>query len=162
MPRWTDRHARVLEKLQDSIQRTDPNVAEKKLAIKRWVENYMEYVQSFKDDKLQFLYNIFQDENCWSDTRLNNVFLGQKLTEEKIGGIDNPLPRYDMASRYCIMDKIGDFFNKQLAFSKGQFTPEEIDSQGNPISDQYVRNILLLSMKRRDPVWLCCIALIGM
>ncbi|MGY5877761.1 cytoplasmic incompatibility factor CifA, partial [Wolbachia endosymbiont of Nasonia oneida] len=154
MPIETKRQAEVLKKLQDVIKHTDRDIAAgRKLAIKRWVETYIEYIKLFKDDKLEFLYNVFRDEGCWLGTRLNNTVLGQKLTEEKIGEIDNPLPRYGMASRYCITGKIGDFFNKQFVLSRGQFTSEEVDSQGNPISDQYVRNILLSSMKRNGPVF---------
>ncbi|MBA8767250.1 cytoplasmic incompatibility factor CifA [Wolbachia pipientis] len=154
MPIETKRQAEVLKKLQDVIKHTDRDIATgRKLAIKRWVETYIEYIKLFKDDKLEFLYNVFRDEGCWLGTRLNNTVLGQKLTEEKIGEIDNPLPRYGMASRYCITGKIGDFFNKQFVLSRGQFTSEEVDSQGNPISDQYVRNILLSSMKRNGPVF---------
>lgn len=44
-------------------------------------------------------------------------------------------------------------FSTNSLYSRGQFTSEEVDSQGNPISDQYVRNILLSSMKRNGPVF---------
>ncbi len=95
MPIETKRQAEVLKKLQDVIKHTDRDIAAgRKLAIKRWVETYIEYIKLFKDDKLEFLYNVFRDEGCWLGTRLNNTVLGQKLTEEKIGEIDNPLPRY--------------------------------------------------------------------
>ncbi len=115
MPIETKRQAEVLKKLQDVIKHTDRDIAAgRKLAIKRWVETYIEYIKLFKDDKLEFLYNVFRDEGCWLGTRLNNTVLGQKLTEEKIGEIDNPLPRYGMASRYCITGKIGDFFQQTV------------------------------------------------
>ncbi|WP_319604294.1 hypothetical protein [Wolbachia endosymbiont (group A) of Andrena hattorfiana] len=66
MPRKTDRHAAVLKKLQDVIKHTDSEIASgRKLAIKRWAETYIENIKFFKDDKLQFLHNVFQDEGCW-------------------------------------------------------------------------------------------------
>ncbi|WCR53302.1 MAG: hypothetical protein PG981_000324 [Wolbachia endosymbiont of Ctenocephalides orientis wCori] len=84
MPRETKLRAAVPNKLQSVIKHTDPGVAAgRKLAIKRWFEAYIEHIKSFKDDKLEFLCNVFQDEGCWSGTRLNNTTLGQKLTAEK-------------------------------------------------------------------------------
>lgn len=95
MPRETERHVEVLNKLKNVIQHTDSKVvAERRLAIERWVKTYIRQVEYLKDDKLQFLYNIFRDESCWSDTKLNNYILGQKLTEEKIDEIENPFCRY--------------------------------------------------------------------
>ena len=77
MPRKTDRHAAILKKLQDIIKHRDPDVAAgRRLAIERWVKTYTRQVEYLKDDGLKFLYNVFQDENCWSGTRLNNATLG--------------------------------------------------------------------------------------
>ncbi len=98
VPIETKRQTEVLEKLQDKIEHADPEIAAgRKLAIKRWAETYIEHIKYFKDDKLEFLYNIFRDEGCWLGTRLNNTVLGQRLTEEKIDGINNPLHMYEMA-----------------------------------------------------------------
>ncbi|WP_284706138.1 hypothetical protein [Wolbachia pipientis] len=60
MPIETKRQAAVLKKLQDVIKHTDPEIAAgRKLAIKRWMETYIENIKSFEGDKLQFLYNIY-------------------------------------------------------------------------------------------------------
>lgn len=84
MPRKTDRHAAVLTKLKSVIQHADSKVAaERHLAIERWVKTYIKQIEYLEDNELQFLYSIFRDESCWSDTKLNNYILGQKLTEEK-------------------------------------------------------------------------------
>ncbi|WP_338481980.1 hypothetical protein [Wolbachia endosymbiont (group A) of Nomada hirtipes] len=116
MPIETERHAAVLKKLQDVIKHENPDiVAGRKLAIKRWVETYVDHIKCFKDDKLEFLCLIFKDEGCWvkldkdkPGTRLNNTFLRERVTEEKIDErdnslrirIDNPLRRYEMACSY--------------------------------------------------------------
>ncbi|WP_253303139.1 cytoplasmic incompatibility factor CifA [Wolbachia endosymbiont of Phyllotreta cruciferae] len=155
MPIETKRQAAVLKKLQDVIKYTDPEVAAgRKLAIKRWVETYIENIKSFEGDKLQFLYNIFQDKNCWSGTRLDNAVLGQRLTEEKIREIDNPLRRYDMACRYCVVDKIPSLFKEQFDSYKRSFSSNAVDGNGRPVKDdnKYILNSLLYGMKREDPV----------
>ncbi|OAM05766.1 MAG: hypothetical protein TV41_05095 [Wolbachia endosymbiont of Dactylopius coccus] len=154
MPRKTERHAAVLKKLQDVIKHIDPEIAVgRRLAIKRWVETYIEHIKSFKDDKLQFLYNVFQDEDCWSGIKLNNVVLGQRLTEEKIGEIDNPLRKYEMACSYCVIDKIHPLFQKAFESYKNGFSSDELDSRGNPITDEYIRNSLLGGIGRKGPVF---------
>lgn len=154
MPIETKRQAAVLKKLQDVIKYTDPEIAAgRKLAIKRWLETYIENIKSFKDDKLQFLYNIFQDESCWSGTRLNNNVLAQRLTEEKIGEIDNPLRRYEMASSYCVVDKIHPLFQKRFESYKSNFSSDELDGSGNPITDKYIRNSLLSGIGRKGHVF---------
>ncbi|WP_319803435.1 cytoplasmic incompatibility factor CifA [Wolbachia endosymbiont (group B) of Eucosma cana] len=154
MPIETKRQAAVLKKLQDVIKHTDPEIASgRKLAIKRWLETYIEHVKYFNDDKLQFLYNLFQDENCWSGIRLNNAVLGQKLTEEKIGEIDNPLRKYEMACSYCVIDKIHPLFQERFEFLKNGFRPGARDGSGNPITDKYVRNSLLDTIKRNGNVF---------
>ncbi|WP_310732718.1 hypothetical protein [Wolbachia pipientis] len=96
MPTQKELRATMSKKLQEAIKHPDPTVtAGRKSAIKRWVgvlhDNFMEHIKYFKDDKLEFLRNVFQDEGCWSGVRLDNAALGQRFTEEKIGGIDNPL-----------------------------------------------------------------------
>lgn len=46
MPIETKRQAEVLKKLQDVIKHTDRDIAAgRKLAIKRWVETYIEYIK---------------------------------------------------------------------------------------------------------------------
>ncbi|WP_341808109.1 cytoplasmic incompatibility factor CifA [Wolbachia endosymbiont (group E) of Neria commutata] len=150
----TKRHAAALKKLQGVIKHTDPGVAAgRKLAIKRWLETYIEHIKSFKDDKLGFLCNVFQDEGCWSGTRLNNTTLGQKLTEEKIGEIDNPLRRYEIACSYCVVDKILPFFQKRFESYKNSFSSGELDSSGNLITDKYIRNSLLSGIGRKGRVF---------
>lgn len=158
MPTQKELRATMSKKLQEAIP--DPIVAAgKKSAIKRWVgvlqDNFMEHIKYFKGDKLQFLYNIFQDENCWSGTRLNNAVLGQRFTEEKIGGIDNPLRKYDMACRYCVVDKIHPFFQQQFESYKRSFSSSAGDGNGRPTkdNDKYILNSLLYGMKREDPVF---------
>ncbi|WP_349967821.1 cytoplasmic incompatibility factor CifA [Wolbachia endosymbiont of Armadillidium arcangelii] len=155
MPIETKRQAEVLKKLQDVIKYTDHDIAAgRKLAVKRWVETYIENIKFFKDDKLQFLYNIFQDENCWSGIRLNNAVLGQRLTEEKIGEIDNPLRRYEIASSYCVVEKIPSLFKEQFDSYKRSFSSNAVDGNGHSVKDdnKYILNSLLYGMKRRDPV----------
>ncbi|WP_353280740.1 cytoplasmic incompatibility factor CifA [Wolbachia endosymbiont (group B) of Tholera decimalis] len=150
MPIETKRQAAVLKKLQDVIKHTDPEIAAgRKLAIKRWMETYIENIKSFEGDKLQFLYNIFQDENCWSGTRLNNHVLGQRLTEE----IDNPLRIYEIASSYCVVDKIHPLFQKRFESYKSNFSSDELDGSGNPITDKYIRNSLLSGIGRKGHVF---------
>ncbi|WP_386086890.1 cytoplasmic incompatibility factor CifA [Wolbachia endosymbiont (group A) of Norellia spinipes] len=153
MPIETKRQAAVLKKLQDVIKHTDPEAAGRKLAIKRWAETYIENIKSFEGDKLQFLYNIFQDENCWSGTRLNNHVLGQRLTEEKVEKIDNPLRIYEIASSYCVVDKIHPFFQKRFESYKSNFSSDELDGSGNPITDKYIRNSLLSGIGRKGHVF---------
>jgi hypothetical protein len=154
MPIETKRQAEVLKKLQDVIKHTDRDIAAgRKLAIKRWVETYIENIKSFKDGKLQFLYNIFQDENCWSGTRLNNNVLSQRLTEEKIGEIDNPLRIYEIASSYCVVDKIHPLFQKRFESYKSYFSSDELDGSGNPITDKYIRNSLFSGIGRKSHVF---------
>lgn len=156
MPRKTDHNASVLNKLQSVIEHTDFKVAaERRLAIERWVKTYIRQVEYLKDDELQFLYNVFRDESCWSGAKLNNMILGQRLTEEKIGGVENPLSRYDMACRYCVTDKIHPLFQEQLMFYKGSFSSEEVDDDYKPATrnDKYVRSELLGYMKSQDPVF---------
>ncbi|WP_264686520.1 cytoplasmic incompatibility factor CifA [Wolbachia endosymbiont (group B) of Rhopobota naevana] len=155
MPIETKRQAALLKNLQDIIKHTDPEIAAgRKLAIKRWAETYIENIKSFEGDKLQFLYNIFQNENCWSGARLDNAVLGQRLTEEKIGEIDNPLRRYDMACRYCVVDKIPSLFEEQFDSYKRSFSSNAVDGNGRPVKDdnKYILNSLLYGMKREDPV----------
>lgn len=156
MPKKMERHAAVLSKLKSVIQHTDSKVmAERRSAIERWVKTYIRQVEYLKDDKLQFLYNIFRDESCWSGTRLNNTILGQRFTEEKIGEIKNPLPIYDMACRYCVIDKIPLLFQKQFESYKSSFSSEEIDDDGKPATsnNKYVKSELLGYMKSQDPVF---------
>lgn len=156
MPRKKDRHAAVLNKLKSVIQHADSKVAaERRLAIERWVKTYIKQVEYLKDDKLQFLYNIFRDESCWSGTRLNNTILGQRFTEEKTGGIENPLSRYDMACRYCVIDKIQSLFQRQLESYKSSFSSKEVDDDGKPATsnNKYVKSKLLSYMKSQDPVF---------
>ncbi|WP_353278339.1 hypothetical protein [Wolbachia endosymbiont (group B) of Longitarsus flavicornis] len=156
MPRKkVERHATILKKLQDNVRHTDSNVtAGRRLTIERWVKTYMRQVEYLKDDGLQFLYNVFQDESCWSGTKLNNTTLGQKLVEEKIGGIKNPLSRYDIACRYCVIDKIPQLFQEQLNSYRASFSAEELDDDSKPATrnDKYVRSELLSYMKGQDPV----------
>ncbi|WP_319803102.1 cytoplasmic incompatibility factor CifA [Wolbachia endosymbiont (group A) of Sympetrum striolatum] len=99
------------------------------------------------------MHNVFQDEGCWSGVRLDNAALGQRFTEEKIGGIDNPLRKYEMACSYCVVDKIHPFFQKRFEFYKNSFPPGTLDGSGNPITDKYIRNSLLNSMKRKGDVF---------
>lgn len=154
MPRETKRHAAALKKLQGVIKHTDPDVAAgRKSAIKRWLETYIEHIKSFKDDKLEFLCNVFRDEGCWSGTRLNNTTLGQKLTEEKIGGIDSPLRRYEIACSYCVTDKILPLFQRTFESYKNSFSSGELDSSGNLITDKYIRNSLLSGIGRKGRVF---------
>ncbi|WP_265036265.1 hypothetical protein [Wolbachia endosymbiont (group A) of Anomoia purmunda] len=156
MPKKMERHVTVLNKLKSVIQHTDSKVmAERRSAIERWVKTYIRQVEYLKDDKLQFLYNIFRDESCWSGTRLNNTILGQRFTEEKIGEIKNPLPRYDMACRYCVIDKIPLLFQEQFESYKSSFSSEEIDDDGKPATsnNKYVKSELLGYMKSQDPVF---------
>ncbi|WP_353277213.1 hypothetical protein [Wolbachia endosymbiont (group B) of Villa cingulata] len=155
MPRWTDRHATILKKLQNIIKHPDSNTAAgRRLAIEKWVRTYTGEVEYLKDDELQFLYNVFRDENCWSGTRLNTATLGRMLTEEKIGEINNPLCKYNMACRYCMIDKIHPLFQKQLESYKSGFSSEEVDDDGRPATNnhKYVRNELLNAMNSEDPV----------
>ncbi|WP_231115903.1 hypothetical protein [Wolbachia pipientis] len=154
MPRTTERHATVLNKLQSVIEHIDSKTAaERRLAIERWVKTYIRQVEYLEDDKLQFLYKMFRDESCWSDTKLNNAILGQKLTEEKIEAIDNPFCRYNMACRYCVVDKIHPLFQEQFESYKGRVSPDAVDMEGNPVNDKYIRNDLLDSMESYDPVF---------
>lgn len=157
MPRETGRHAAVLKKLQGVIKHTDPDVAAgRKLTIRRWLKTYVEHVKYFKDIRLQFLYNVFQDENCWlklSDdkpgTRLNNTALGQRLTEEERDEISNPLRRYEIACSYCVVDKILPLFQKRFESYKNSFPSNAVDGNGRRVTDQYIRSSLLDSMKRK-------------
>ncbi|XP_026474239.1 uncharacterized protein LOC113377978 isoform X1 [Ctenocephalides felis] len=151
-----EHRAVVLKKLQDSIQHKDSNItAGRRLSVEKWVKTYIEQVEYLKDDELQFLYKVFQDENYWSGIRLNNAVLGQKLTEDKIREINNPLCRYNMACRYCVTDKIPQLFQKQLESYKSGFSSEEVDDDGKPATNnrKYVRNELLDAMKSVDPVF---------
>ncbi|XCA33702.1 MAG: cytoplasmic incompatibility factor CifA [Wolbachia endosymbiont of Polyergus mexicanus] len=159
MPTQKELRATMSKKLQEAIKHPDTTVASgRKSAIKRWVgvlqDNFMEHIKYFKDDKLKFLHNVFQDEGCWSGTRLNNAALGQRFTEEKIGGIDNPLCKYDMACRYCVVDKISSLFKEQFDTYKRSFSPNAVDGNGRPVKDdnKYILNSLLYGMKREDPV----------
>ncbi|WP_264687007.1 MULTISPECIES: hypothetical protein [unclassified Wolbachia] len=155
MPRKTDRHAAVLNKLQNVVEHSDCNIAAgRRLAIERWVKTYMRQIEYLKDNGLQFLYNVFQDESCWSGTKLNNAMLGQKLVEEKMGGIENPLSRYKMACRYCVKEKIKDLFQEKFDLHKSRFSPDAVDNDDRPAAgnNKYIRSDLLDSMKSYDPV----------
>ncbi|WP_310734009.1 cytoplasmic incompatibility factor CifA [Wolbachia pipientis] len=99
------------------------------------------------------MHNVFQDEGCWSGVRLDNAALGQRFTEEKIGGIDNPLRKYEMACSYCVVDKIHPLFQKAFESYKNGFSSDELDSRGNPITDEYIRNSLLGGIRRKGPVF---------
>jgi len=154
MPRKTERHATVLNKLQSVIEHTDSKIAaERRLAIERWVKTYIEQIEYLEDSEWQFLYNIFRDESCWSDTKLNNHILGQKLTEKKIDEIENPFCRYNMACRYCVVDKVYPLFQEQFESYKGRVSPGAVDMDGNPVDDKYIRSDLLESMGSYDPVF---------
>ncbi|XCA33289.1 MAG: cytoplasmic incompatibility factor CifA [Wolbachia endosymbiont of Polyergus mexicanus] len=157
MPTQKELRATMSKKLQEAIKHPDTTVvAGRKSAIKRWVgvlqDNFMEHIKYFKGDKLKFLHNVFQDEGCWSGVRLDNAALGQRFTEEKIGGVDNPLSEYDIACRYCVVDKIHHLFQEQFESYKGSFSSNAVDGYGNPVTDIYIRNSLLNGMKREDPV----------
>ncbi|WP_353285562.1 cytoplasmic incompatibility factor CifA [Wolbachia endosymbiont (group B) of Agrotis puta] len=150
--------ATMSKKLQEAIKHTDHEIAAgRKSAIKRWVgvlqDNFMEHIKYFKGDKLKFLHNVFQDEGCWSGTRLNNAVLGQRFTEEKIGGIDNPLRKYEMACSYCVVDKILPLFQKRFEFLKSKFPPGKFDGKTETEIDKYVRDSLLDTIKRNGPVF---------
>ncbi|WP_341813908.1 cytoplasmic incompatibility factor CifA [Wolbachia endosymbiont (group A) of Lasioglossum villosulum] len=158
MPTQKELRATMSKKLQEAIKHPDPAVAAgRKSAIKRWVgvlqDNFMEHIKYFKGDKLKFLHNVFQDEGCWSGVRLDNAALGQRFTEEKIGGIDNPLRKYEMACSYCVVDKIHPLFQKAFESYKNGFSSDELDSRGNPITDEYIRNSLLGGIGRKGPVF---------
>lgn len=159
MPTQKELRDAMSKKLQEAIKHPDPTVAAgRKSAIKRWVgvlqDNFMEHIKYFKGDKLKFLHNVFQDEGCWSGVRLDNAALGQRFTEEKIGEIDNPLRRYDMACRYCGVDKIPSLFKEQFDTYKRSFSSNAVDGNGRPVKDdnKYILNSLLYGMKREDPV----------
>ncbi|UIP93248.1 cytoplasmic incompatibility factor CifA [Wolbachia endosymbiont of Anopheles demeilloni] len=157
MPTQEELRAEMSKKLQEAVKHPDPTVAvERKSAIKRWVgflqDNFMDDIKYFKVDKLKFLHNVFQDEGCWSGIRLNNAALGQRLTEKKIGGIDNLLSEHNIACRYCVVDKIHHLFQEQFESYKGSFPSNSVDGYGNPVTDIYIRNSLLDGMKREDPV----------
>ncbi|MBA8757168.1 MULTISPECIES: cytoplasmic incompatibility factor CifA [Wolbachia] len=159
MPSQKELRAAMSKKLQEAIKHPDPTVAAgRKSAIKRWVgvlyDNFMEHIRYFKGDKLKFLHNVFQDEGCWSGVRLDNAALGQRFTEEKIGGVDNPLSDYDIACRYCVVDKIPSLFKEQFDTYKGSFSSNAVDGNGRPVKDdnKYILNSLLYGMKREDPV----------
>jgi len=159
MPTQKELRAAMSKKLQEAIKHPDTTVvAGRKSAIKRWVgvfqDNFMEHIKYFKGDKLKFLHNVFQDEGCWSGIRLNNAALGQRFTEEKIGGIDNPLRKYDMACRYCVVDKISSLFKEQFDTYKRSFSSNAVDGNDRPVKDdnKYILNSLLYGMKREDPV----------
>ncbi|NEV49601.1 hypothetical protein EUZ93_03830 [Wolbachia pipientis] len=154
MPRKTDRHAAVLNKLQNVVEHSDSNIAAgRRLAIERWVKTYIEQVEYLEDNELQFLYNIFRDESCWLGIKLNNATLGQRLTEESINGIENPFSRYNMACRYCVVDKIHPLFQEQFESYKGRVSPGAVDIDGNPVDNKYIRNDLLDSMGSYDPAF---------
>ncbi|WP_341819628.1 cytoplasmic incompatibility factor CifA [Wolbachia endosymbiont (group A) of Brachyopa scutellaris] len=158
MPTQKELRAAMSKKLQEAVKHPDPTVAAgRKSAIKRWVgvlqDNFMEHIKYFKGDKLKFLHNVFQDEGCWSGIRLNNAALGQRFTEEKIGEIDNPLRKYEMACSYCVVDKIHPLFQKTFESYKNGFSSDELDSRGNPIADEYIRNSLLGGIRRKGPVF---------
>ncbi|XP_026669738.1 uncharacterized protein LOC113464402 [Ceratina calcarata] len=159
MPTQKELRATMSKKLQEAIKHPDPTVAAgRKSAIKRWVgvlqDNFMGHIKYFKDDKLKFLHEVFQDGDCWSGIRLNNAALGQRFTEEKIGGIDNPLSEYNIACRYCVVDKIPSLFEKQFDSYKRSFSSNAVDGNGRPVKDdnKYILNSLLYGMKREDPV----------
>ncbi|WP_323132824.1 cytoplasmic incompatibility factor CifA [Wolbachia endosymbiont of Drosophila pseudotakahashii] len=146
------------KKLQEAIKHPDPTVAAgRKSAIKRWVgvlqDNFMEHIKYFKGDKLKFLHNVFQDEGCWSGVRLDNAALGQRFTEEKIGGIDNRLRKYEMACSYCVVDKIHPLFQKRFESYRNNFPPGAFDGKTETEIGKYVRNSLLDSIKRKGPVF---------
>ncbi|MDE5060869.1 cytoplasmic incompatibility factor CifA [Wolbachia pipientis] len=158
MPTQEELRATMSKKLQEAIEYPDPTVAAgRKSAIKRWVgvlqDNFMEHIKYFKGDKLKFLHNVFQDEGCWSGVRLDNAALGQRFTEEKIEEIDNPLRKYEMACSYCVVDKIHPLFQKAFESYKNGFSSDELDSRGNPITDEYIRNSLLGGIRRKGPVF---------
>ncbi|WP_264336983.1 hypothetical protein [Wolbachia endosymbiont (group B) of Chorthippus brunneus] len=154
MPRKTERRTAVLDKLQSVIENTNSKIAaEKRLAIERWVKTYIKQIEYLEDNELQFLYSIFRDESCWSDTKLDNYILGQKLTEEKIDKIENPFCRYNMACRYCVVNKIYPLFQEQFESYKGRVSPGAVDIDGNPVDDKYIRNDLLDSMGSYDPAF---------
>lgn len=155
--RKAERHAAVLKNLQNNVCKgSNPSItAGRCLAVERWLKTYMGQVEYLKDDGLQFLYNVFQDENCWSGTRLDNATLGQKLTAEKAGEIENPFSMYNMACRYCIVDKIQPLFQERFEFHKGRFSPDAVDGDGRPAAsnDKHIRGDLLGSMESYDPVF---------
>ncbi|OTF70667.1 hypothetical protein BLA29_009385, partial [Euroglyphus maynei] len=151
--RKVERHAAIVKNLQSNIcEDRDPNItAGRRLAAERWVRTYIRHVEYLEDGELQFLYNVFRDENCWLGARLNNTMLGQKLTEEKISEIENPLSKYNMACRYCVTDEILPLFHEQFDSYKGKISPGAVDVKGNPVDDKYIRNDLLDSMGDYDP-----------
>ncbi|WP_391159411.1 cytoplasmic incompatibility factor CifA [Wolbachia endosymbiont of Liriomyza huidobrensis] len=158
MPTQKELRATMSKKLQEAIKHPDPTVAAgRKSAIKRWVgvlqDNFMEHIKYFKGDKLKFLHNVFQDEGCWSGVRLDNAALGQRFTEEKIGGIDNPLRKYEMACSYCVVDKIHPLFQKRFESYRNKFPPGAFDGKTETEFGKYVRNSLLDSIKRKGPVF---------
>ncbi|WP_419247457.1 cytoplasmic incompatibility factor CifA [Wolbachia endosymbiont of Rhagoletis indifferens] len=158
MPTQKELRATMSKKLQEAIKHPDPTVAAgRKSAIKRWVgvlqDNFMEHIKYFKGDKLKFLHNVFQDEGCWSGVRLDNAALGQRFTEEKIGGIDNPLRKYEMACSYCVVDKIHPLFQKRFESYRNNFPPGAFDGKTETEIGKYVRNSLLDSIKRKGPVF---------
>ncbi|WP_265024246.1 MULTISPECIES: cytoplasmic incompatibility factor CifA [unclassified Wolbachia] len=169
MPIETERHAAVLKKLQDVIKHENPDiVAGRKLAIKRWVETYVDHIKCFKDDKLEFLCLIFKDEGCWvkldkdkPGTRLNNTFLRERVTEEKIDErdnslrirIDNPLRRYEMACSYCVVDKIHQLFEERFKAYKKRVPSGAFKGKTETEINEYVRKSLLGSMKRNGDVF---------
>ncbi|XP_026669736.1 uncharacterized protein LOC113464400 isoform X2 [Ceratina calcarata] len=72
MPTQKELRATMSKKLQEAIKHPDPTVAAgRKSAIKRWVgvlqDNFMGHIKYFKDDKLKFLHEVFQDGDCWSE-----------------------------------------------------------------------------------------------
>lgn len=158
MPTQKELRATMSKKLQEAIKHPDPTVAAgRKSAIKRWVgvlqDNFMEHIKYFKGDKLKFLHNVLQDEGCWSGVRLDNAALGQRFTEEKIGGIDNPLRKYEMACSYCVVDKIHPLFQKRFESYRNNFPPGAFDGKTETEIGKYVRNSLLDSIKRKGPVF---------
>ncbi|WP_319803693.1 cytoplasmic incompatibility factor CifA [Wolbachia endosymbiont (group A) of Sphecodes monilicornis] len=99
------------------------------------------------------MHNVFQDEGCWSGVRLDNAALGQRFTEEKIGVVDNPLRKYEMACSYCVVDKIHPLFQKRFESYRNNFPPGAFDGKTETEIGKYVRNSLLDSIKRKGPVF---------
>lgn len=151
--RKAERHAAIVKNLQSNIyEDRNPSItAGRRLAVERWVRTYIRHVEYLEDGELQFLYNVFRDENCWLGARLNNTMLGQKLTEEKASEIENPFSRYDMACRYCIVDEIQKFFDEQFDSYKQGFS-SGLDDDSKPVTDEYIRKELLDYMGSQDPV----------
>ncbi|MCC8461730.1 MAG: hypothetical protein LN546_00720, partial [Rickettsia endosymbiont of Ecitomorpha arachnoides] len=112
--KWT-----VVEKLlASSVADNDSYCDVKRFEIKKWFEYYTRFLNKQithpSDYRVEIIYNILSDSECWNGLELNRTAVAKKLMiskmldGEKLEGFE----LYHIACQFCLEDEINNIFEE--------------------------------------------------